>query len=155
MESNEPNDEFKNETGRNSDYTLDDELERSMQRGLSDGIVIANRLIVVCLSLAFPLGLGWWLGNRWELGIVGLLVGLTLGMIASGYQLMNMVSWLNRRAAEKSASQRASKPKAVGKETFQTSPNEANTSHGSNDDSDPWEARWREKWDDDPAAEDK
>lgn len=119
---------------------------RPRNRWLSDGIAISHRIMIACLGLVIPIGLGWWAGDRWNLPQIGLLTGLVAGLVISGFQLMGLIRWLEQRAAARIAKPARS---GTGKSRDATGATTPSTGDPETEAEDPWDRRWREKWEDD------
>lgn len=119
----------------------DAESPSGANRGLADGIAIANQILVLSAGLVVPILGGFWADAYFESLPWLTVLGLAVGMAIAGVLMRQMLGWLQlrnqRRATHKSSAAASAKPLRKSENQDQAE--------------DPWDQRWREKWEDDSA----
>ncbi|MDP1560236.1 MAG: AtpZ/AtpI family protein [Pirellulaceae bacterium] len=93
-----PNEPFDN-LPPNSDDDQVEEARRSLT-WLQEGLAISQRVMVVALSLAFPVLVGAGFDMGWPMVPkfpVGMLAGFFFGILAAGWQLWRLTEWLAKK----------------------------------------------------------
>lgn len=91
----EPSDNFP----PNSDDDQVEEAQRSLT-WLQEGLAISQRVMVVALSLAFPVLVGAGIDMGWPIVPkfpIGMLTGFFFGILAAGWQLWRLTEWLAKK----------------------------------------------------------
>ena len=55
---------------------------------LANGLAISQRIIIACIGMILPIAGGWWALGKLGYPIAGMLLGLVLGMLLAGLQLV-------------------------------------------------------------------